>query len=139
MKSKFENIWNELSEIGEISTIKDCSFDDSSQACLIDSPKQAINFDKVSETLIKKKLNLKLKPKSVDCIYFDERDFRSTEVVLVRKGNTPVASNQKSNNHLKKLADSSCPPRLKFLQMAYRIKISSMYQDEYSKRIGKVE
>jgi len=173
MVHKFERIWNDFSEILEISTIKDCSFAGSSQTYLIDSSKQAIDFNKVSEALVREKLNIKLKPKTLDCIYldagllvlveftnslnkqlddiklkihdsllllnflynFDENDLRSIEIILVRKGNAAVASNQRSNNHLKNLADSSCPPSLKFLQKAYRIKISSMCQDEYLKRI----
>ena len=176
MNSKFENIWKDFSEdqsIG-ISTIEDCSFDDDNKVVLINSEKPAINFDKASEVLVKR-LDIRQKPKSVDCLYlenewliltefknitkinkkiddiklkihdsllllnflykFDEDDFRFTEIIIVQKGNAPVASNQKSSSHLKGLANSSCPPRLKFLQKGYRIKISSMYQDEYLKRI----
>ena len=142
---------------------------------LIDLAKPAIHFDKISDILVKERLKIELKPKSIDCLYidnglltlvefkntisinkkiddikmkihdtllllnylyhFDDSDFRLIEIVIVRK-KAPVASNQKSSRHLMKLAESSCPPRLKFLQKAYRIKISSMNQDEYSNRIG---
>ena len=70
MKGKFSHIWGDLSKRVGFSTITRCSEDDDKKVHLIESEKEVIDFDDVSEVLAK---DLQVnKPSSVDALYIQD-------------------------------------------------------------------
>jgi len=61
---------------------------------------------------------------------FEKSDFAGIEVMIVHK-EKEVSPKKESHNRLSKIADSSCPPSLEFLQKVYRIKISKITSVEF--------
>lgn len=72
-----------------------------------------------------------------DHFYFTKSDFRNTEFIIVSKKDTLSMKENEGRagirEHLNKLAKSSCPAKLLFLEKGYGIKVSHMSVEEVSK------
>ena len=57
------------------------------------------------------------------------------EIIIVKKGGISVQTSVEIGLHFDKMANSSCPTWLKFIEKTHGIKISMMNQDDYLKRL----
>ena len=80
MPSKFNQIWDDLKNEFQFSTIKDCSFDTDNKVYLIDQDleKAVFDFDHVTEEWAREKLGCR-KPRSVDALYMESDNLHLVE------------------------------------------------------------